>query len=88
MKRDDKLIDFDPKYPYILPEDWKEKNSPSVYEILATTNTLKRMYADKVKEIEEGVTSNKLGEEVLRNIATNYQTIKSLLFNHARMQKL
>ena len=60
-ERDDKLIDFDSKYPYILPEDWKEKNSPSVYEILATTNTLKRMYADKVKEIEEGDTSNKLG---------------------------
>jgi hypothetical protein len=79
-EEDDNLIDFDPKYPSILPDDWKEKNSPSVYEILATTNTLKRMYADKVKEIEEGVTSNKLGEEVLRNIATNYQTIKSLLF--------
>ena len=79
-ERDDKLIDFDPKYPYVLPEDWKEKNSPSVYEILATTNTLKRMYADKVIEIEEGAVSNKLGEEELRNIATNYQTIKSLLF--------
>ena len=79
-ERDDKLIDFDPKYPYILPEDWKEKISPSVYEILATTNTLKRMYADKVIEIEEGAISNKLGEEELRNIATNYQTIKSLLF--------
>jgi|TARA_B110000114_G_scaffold185240_1_gene231452 hypothetical protein len=79
-ERDDKLIDFDPKYPYILPEDWKEKNSPSVYEILATTNTLKRIYADKVIEIEEGAISNKLGEEELRNIATNYQTIKSLLF--------
>ena len=79
-ERDDKLIDFDPKYPYVLPEDWKEKNSPSVYEILATTNTLKRMYADKVIEIEEGAISNKLGEEELRNIAKNYQTIKSLLF--------
>ena len=79
-ERDDKLIDFDPKYPYVLPEDWKEKNSPSVYEILATTNTLKRMYADKVIEIEEGTISNKLGQEELRNIATNYQTIKSLLF--------
>jgi hypothetical protein len=79
-ERDDKLIDFDPKYPYVLPEDWKEKNSPSVYEILAITNTLKRMYADKVIEIEEGAISNKLGEEELRNIATNYQTIKSLLF--------
>ncbi len=79
-EKDDNLIDFDPKYPYILPDDWKAKNSPSVYEILATTNTLKRMYVDKVKEIEEGVTSNQLGEEALRNIATNYQTIKSLLF--------
>ena len=79
-ERDDKLIDFDPKYPYVLPEDWKEKNTPSIYEILATTNTLKRMYAEKVIEIEEGAISNKLGEEELRNIATNYQTIKSLLF--------
>ena len=80
LEKDDKLIDFDPKYPYILPEDWKDKNSPSVYEILATTNTLKRMYAEKVKEIEEGVISNDLGKKTLRNIATNYQTIKSLLF--------
>ena len=80
LEKDDKLIDFDPKYPYILPEDWKDKNSPSVYEILATTNTLKRMYAEKVKEIEEGVITNELGEEALRNIATNYQTIKLLLF--------
>jgi|TARA_B110000495_G_scaffold37643_1_gene30233 hypothetical protein len=80
LEKDDKLIDFDPKYPYILPEDWKNKNSPSVYEILATTNTLKRMYAEKVKEIEEGAIPNELGEEALRNIATNYQTIKLLLF--------
>ena len=79
-EEDDNLIDFDPKYPSILPDNWKEKNSPSVYEILATINTLKRMYADKVIEIEEGAISNKLGEEELRNIATNYQTIKSLLF--------
>ena len=78
--RDEKLIDFDLKYPYILPEDWRDKDAPTVYEILATTNTLKRMYADKVIEIEEGAISNKLGEEALRNIATNYQTIKSLLF--------
>ena len=26
-EKDDNLIDFDPKYPYILPDDWKEKNS-------------------------------------------------------------
>ena len=80
IDENDKLIDFDPKYPYILPENWKNKNSPSVYEILATTNTLKRMYAEKVKEIEEGAITNELGEEALRNIATNYQTIKLLLF--------
>ena len=78
--RDEKLIDFDLKYPYILPEDWRDKDAPTVYEILATTNTLKRMYAEKVKEIEEGVISNDLGKKTLRNIATNYQTIKSLLF--------
>ena len=80
IEKDDKLIDFDPKYPYILPEDWKDKNLPSVYEILATSNTLKRMYAEKVKEIEEGAIPNELGEAALRNIATNYQTIKLLLF--------
>ncbi|MBT3457882.1 MAG: hypothetical protein HN449_07240 [Thiotrichales bacterium] len=78
--KDEKLIDFDPKYPYLLPEDWKDKNSPTVYEILATTNTLKRMYGKKVKEIEQGVISDDEGEESLRNIASNYQTIKSLLF--------
>lgn len=80
LEKDDKLIDFDPKYPYILPEDWKDKDSPSVYEILATTNTLKRMYTKKLTEIEEGTISNEIGEEALRNIATNYQTIKLLLF--------
>ena len=80
LEKDDKLIDFDPKYPYILPEDWKNKNSPSVYEILATSNTLKRIYAQKVKEIEEGGITNELGEDALRKIATNYQTIKLLLF--------
>jgi len=78
--KDEKLIDFDPKYPYLFPEDWKDKNSPTVYELLATTNTLKRMYGKKVKEIELGVISDDEGEESLRNIASNYQTIKSLLF--------
>jgi len=78
--KDEKLIDFDPNYPPLLPEDWKDKNAPTVYEILATTNTLKRMYAEKVDEIESGVISNDLGEESLRKIATNYQSVKSLLF--------
>ncbi len=80
MDKDDKLIDFDPKYPYILPDDWKDKKTPTVYEILATTNTLKRLYAEQVKDIEKGLISIELGEENLRNIATNYQTIKALLF--------
>ena len=44
------------------------------------SNTLKRMYGKKVKEIEQGVISDDEGEESLRNIASNYQTIKSLLF--------
>ena len=38
------------------------------------------MYAEQVKDIERGVISVELGEENLRNIATNYQTIKALLF--------
>ena len=77
MDKDDRLIEFDPKYPHTLPEDWKDKLTPTVYEILATSNTLKRMYAEQVKDIEKSVVSV---EENLRNIATNYQTIKALLF--------
>jgi len=73
-------IEFDPKYPHTLPEDWKDKLAPTVYEVLATSNTLKKMYAEQVKDIEKGVISVELGEENLRNIATNYQTIKALLF--------
>ena len=79
IQKDDKLIDFDPSYPFLLPEDWKDKGSPTVYEILATTNTLKKMYVDKVKEIEEGSVSND-GEDALRKIATNFQTLKSMLY--------
>jgi len=78
--KDEKLIDFDPNYPTLLPEDWKDKTAPTVYEILATSNTLKRMYAEKVKEIESGKINNEAGEESLRKIATNYQSVKSLLF--------
>ena len=80
MDKDDKLIEFDSKYSHTLPEDWKDKVAPTVYEILATSNTLKKMYAEQVKDIEKGVISVELGEENLRNIATNYQTIKALLF--------
>ena len=78
--KDEKLINFDPTYPSLLPEDWKDRSAPTVYEILATTNTLKRMYAEKVKEIESGEINNEVGEESLRKISTNYQTVKSLLF--------
>ena len=80
MDKEDKLVEFDPKYPHTLPEDWKDKLAPTVYEVLATSNTLKKMYAEQVKDIEKGVISVELGEENLRNIATNYQTVKALLF--------
>ena len=80
MDKEDKLVEFDPKYPHTLPEDWNNKLAPTVYEVLATSNTLKKMYAEQVKDIEKGVISVELGKENLRNIATNYQTIKALLF--------
>jgi len=80
VDKDDKLIEFDSKYSHTLPEDWKDKLAPTVYEVLATSNTLKKMYAEQVKDIEKGVISVELGEENLRNIATNYQTVKALLF--------
>ena len=80
MDKEDKFVEFDPKSPPTLPEDWKNKLAPTVYEVLATSNTLKKMYAEQVKDIEKGVISVELGEENLRNIATNYQTIKALLF--------
>jgi len=80
VDKDDKLIAFDSKYTHTLPEDWKDELAPTVYEVLATSNTLKKMYSEQVKDIEKGVISVELGEENLRNIATNYQTIKALLF--------
>ena len=43
--KDEKLINFDPNYPFLLPDDWKDRRAPTVYEILATSNTLKQMYA-------------------------------------------
>ena len=52
--KDEKLIYFDPNYPFLLPDDWKDRRAPTVYEILATSNTLKQMYAQKVKELESG----------------------------------
>lgn len=77
---DEKVIDFKPRYPHTLPQDWKDVNNPTVYEISATLDTLKKMYANQVKNLNEGMVDTKTGEENLRNIATNYQTIKSILF--------
>lgn len=77
---DEKLIEFIPKYPRTLPQDWKDIDNPSVYEISATLDTLKKMYVDQVKDLQNNLISADKGEENLRNIATNYQSIKSILF--------
>jgi hypothetical protein len=29
IQKDDKLIDFDPSYPFLLPENWKDKAGPN-----------------------------------------------------------
>lgn len=38
------------------------------------------MYAEQVKELNQERVDINIGEENLRNIATNYQSIKSILF--------
>ncbi|MDC9714506.1 MAG: hypothetical protein PSN36_01600 [Gammaproteobacteria bacterium] len=78
--KDEKIIEFKPKYPHTLPQDWEDEDNPTIYEINATLETLKKMYADQVRDIESDVTTKEQGEENLRNIATNYQSIKSILF--------
>jgi len=77
---DEKIIEFKPQYPHTLPQDWKDQENPTVYEISATLDTLKKMYADQVKDLDQGRIDTELGEENLRNIATNYQSIKAILF--------
>lgn len=77
---DEKIIEFVPKYPHTLPQDWADINCPTVPEIVATLDTLKKMYADQVRDLNQGRVETELGEENLRNIATNYQTIKAILF--------
>ncbi|MDG2354114.1 MAG: hypothetical protein P8L86_04790 [Gammaproteobacteria bacterium] len=77
---DDDLIHFKPNYPHTLPQDWKNIDNPTVYEISATLDTLKKMYADQVRDLNQGRVDTEIGEENLRNIATNYQSIKSILF--------
>lgn len=80
FRDDEKVIDFKPNYPHTLPQDWKDVDNPTVYEISATLDTLKKMYADQVKDLNANKVDTETGEENLRNIATNYQTIKSILF--------
>ncbi|MDC9726910.1 MAG: hypothetical protein PSN35_03635 [Candidatus Thioglobus sp.] len=77
---DEKIIEFIPKYPHTLPQDWVDVNCPTILEIVATLDTLKKMYADQVRDLNQGRVETELGEENLRNIATNYQSIKAILF--------
>jgi capsule polysaccharide export protein KpsE/RkpR len=79
---EDNIIEFKPKYPFTLPSDWKDEDNPTIYEINATLETIKKMYYDQVKEIKDGNISKELGEKKLRNIATNYQSIKAILFQY------
>jgi hypothetical protein len=74
------LIYFKPKYPHTLPQDWADENNPSIDEINATLDTLKKMYAAQVKDLKKNSIGKDKGEENLRNIATNYQSIKAILF--------
>jgi chaperone required for assembly of F1-ATPase len=76
----DNLLQFKPKYPHTLPQDWQDRDNPTIYEISATLDTLKSMYVNQVKDMTTGIISTEQGEENLRNIATNYQSIKSILF--------
>lgn len=76
----DNVIDFRPNYPHTLPQDWADPDNPSVYEISATLETLKKMYAEQEKDIQRGIISVEQGEKNLRNIATNYQSVKAILF--------
>ena len=44
---DEKLINFDPNYPFLLPDDWKDRRAPTVYEILATSSKRNRVWENK-----------------------------------------
>lgn len=80
FETDKDILAFKPKYPHTLPQDWKNEENPTVYEVNATLDTLKKMYANQVKDLEQNRVETEIGEENLRNIATNYQSIKSILF--------
>ena len=59
----DDNLKFKPNYPYTLPEDWHNRNDPSIYEIMATLATLKKMYEKQVLEVENGHIKKTLGEK-------------------------
>ncbi|CAC9427071.1 hypothetical protein [uncultured Gammaproteobacteria bacterium] len=80
FETDKDILEFKPKYPHTLPQDWKDEDNPSVYEVNATLDTLKKIYVEQIKDIKKNLANKEQGEENLRNIATNYQTIKSILF--------
>lgn len=80
FENDKNILEFKPKYPHTLPQDWQDVDNPTVYEISATLDTLKKMYADQVKDLNQERVDVDVGEENLRNIATNYQSIKAILF--------
>ena len=80
FENDEAILEFKPNYPHMLPQDWQDVDNPTVYEISATLDTLKKRYADQVRALEQKKVDTEKGEEILRNIATNYQSIKSILF--------
>ncbi|OIR24014.1 hypothetical protein BGC33_08985 [Bathymodiolus thermophilus thioautotrophic gill symbiont] len=80
FKNDKDILAFKPSYPHTLPQDWKDESNPTVSEISATLETLKKMYANQVRDLQQNRVDTEIGEENLRNIATNYQSIKSILF--------
>jgi len=80
FENDKAILEFKPKYLHTLPQDWQDVDNPTVREISATLDTLKKMYADQVRDLNQGRVDIEIGEENLRNIATNYQSIKSILF--------
>ncbi len=80
FENDKSILEFKPNYSHTLPQDWQDVDNPTVYEISATLDTLKKMYADQVKDLGQERVDIEKGEENLRNIATNYQSIKAILF--------
>jgi len=53
FETDKDILEFKPKYPHTLPQDWKDEDNPSVYEVNATLDTLKKIYVEKIKDIKK-----------------------------------